>query len=101
MLANRIALGCSVLAIVICSWTIGSAAEEPGTRLYTAKCRRCHGEEGRGGQGPSLVPFKMSYEKALDLIRHPECEMPAFSESDLSDEQVAQIVNYLKTIKEP
>ena len=41
----------------------------------------------------------MTYEKALELIRHPLCDMPAFRESDLSDAEVAQIVAYLKTIK--
>jgi mono/diheme cytochrome c family protein len=86
--------------IAVCTWTIGRAAENsPGERLYTAKCKRCHGPEGGGGQGPALVPFKWTYEKALDLIRHPLCEMPAFSESDLSDEEVADIVAYLKSIK--
>jgi len=82
------------------SWTIGKAAEDPpGQRLYATNCRRCHGPEAGGGQGPALVPFNFTYEKALDLIRHPLCEMPAFSESDLSDAEVADIVAFLKTIK--
>jgi mono/diheme cytochrome c family protein len=80
--------------------TNGRAAEEPpGERLYVVHCKRCHGEQGRGGQGPVLVPLKWSEEKVLDLLRYPECEMPAFSESDLSDAQVTQIVASLKAVK--
>jgi mono/diheme cytochrome c family protein len=67
--------------------------------VYEGNCKRCHGPEGRGAQGPSLIPFSWSYEKALDLIRHPVCDMPPFPESELSDAEVAQIVAYLKTIK--
>ena len=86
--------------MVVCTWTIvGRAAEDPGEKVYAANCSRCHGPEGRGVQGPNLIPFKMSYEKALELIRHPLCDMPPFPESVLSDAEVSQIVAYLKTIK--
>ena len=87
------------LLIVTGLWTIGSAAEEPGQRVYEDKCRQCHGAEGRGGKGPSLIPFNWSYEEALDLIRHPICDMPPIPESEVNNEAVAQIVAYLKTIK--
>jgi len=100
MIAKRLIFGSLVFVMAVCTWTIGRAAEDPpGERLYDRNCRRCHGPEGRGGQGPTLVPFKWSYEKALDLIRHPVCEMPPFPESDLSDAEVAEIVGYLKAIK--
>jgi mono/diheme cytochrome c family protein len=97
--AKRVVFGCLVLMMSVCTWTIGRAADDPGERVYEGNCKRCHGPEGRGARGPSLVPFNWSYEKALDLIRHPVCEMPPFPESELSDAEVAQIVDYLKTIK--
>jgi mono/diheme cytochrome c family protein len=99
VIAKRMVFGCLVLVMAVCTLTIGRAAEDPGERVYDGNCRRCHGPEGRGGQGPSLIPFNWSYEKALDQIRHPACDMPAFRDSDLSDAEVAQIVAYLKTIK--
>ncbi len=67
---------------VVCAWTITRAAEDPGQTVYDGKCRRCHAPEGRGSQGPSLIPFKYSDEKALELIRHPLCDMPPYPESD-------------------
>jgi hypothetical protein len=45
------------------------------------------------------VPFDWSYETALELIRRPLCDMPPIPESVVSDAEVAQIVEYLKTIK--
>ena len=99
-MAKRMVFGGLVVLLVVFTWTIGRAAEEPGEGVYEGKCRRCHGPEGRGAQGPTLVPFKWSDEKALDLIRRPVCDMPPFPESDLTDTEVAQIVAYLKTIDE-
>ena len=99
MNAKRVVFGCLVLMMSVCAWTIGRAAEDRGESVYDGKCKRCHGPEGRGAQGPSLIPFNWSYERALELIRRPLCDMPPFPESELSNAEVAQIVTYLKTIK--
>jgi mono/diheme cytochrome c family protein len=97
---TRVVFGGLVAVMAVCTWTVGRAADDSGERLYGDHCRRCHGAEGRGTrQGPSLVPFDWSYTEALELIRHPVCDMPPVPESAVSDAQVAQIVAYLKTIK--
>jgi mono/diheme cytochrome c family protein len=89
-----------IAVMAVCTWTVGRAADEAGERVYEGNCRRCHGPEGRGTtQAPSLIPFDWSYTEALELIRHPVCDMPPVPESAVSDAQVAQIVAYLKTIK--
>ena len=90
------------LAVLLATSTsmIGSAAAEPGQRVYEDHCRQCHGAEGRGGgKGPRLIPFLWSYEKALEMLRFPKCDMPPIPDSEVSDAEVAQIVAYLKTIK--
>ena len=70
----------------------------PGRSVYEETCSRCHGPEGQGGKAPWLVPFRWNYAQALDIIRHGgACGMPGFPESELSDDQVKQIVDYLKT----
>ena len=97
---TRAVLGCLVVVTAVCAWTAGTAAQDSGERLYEGHCRRGHGEEGRGTtQGPSLIPFDWSYAEALELIRHPVCNMPPVPATVLTDAQVAQVVNYLKTIK--
>ena len=101
MIAKRRVFGCLVLAMAVCTWDVGRAAEDPGERVYDGHCSRCHGADGRGRGtlAPSLVPFDWSYEEALELIRRPVCDMPPVPESALSDAEVAQIVAYLKIIK--
>jgi mono/diheme cytochrome c family protein len=99
MFASRVSLGCLALAISVCTVTIGRAADNAGEELYANKCGRCHGPEGRGAQGPTLVPFTWSDQEALKLIRQPICDMPPIPESDLSDQAVAEIVAYLRAMK--
>ena len=98
--ATRAVFGGLVVLMAVCGWTAGRAAEDSGERLYEGYCRRCHGAEGRGTtQAPSLIPFDWSYQEALELIRHPVCNMPPVPASAVSDAQVAHIVAYLKSIK--
>jgi mono/diheme cytochrome c family protein len=73
-------------------------ADLPGRSVYEETCSRCHGPEGQGGKAPWLIPFRWNYAQALDIIRHGgACGMPGFPESELSDDQVKEIVDYLKT----
>jgi mono/diheme cytochrome c family protein len=98
---NKVAVACLVVLMTVCTRTVGRAADDSGERLYDAHCSKCHGPEGRGrgNVAPSLIPFDWSYEEALELIRHPVCDMPPVPESAVSDAQIAQIVAYLKSIK--
>jgi mono/diheme cytochrome c family protein len=76
----------------------GSGPNAPGRSVYESTCSRCHGADGRGERAPWLIPFRWSYAEATDIIRHGSpCGMPAFSESELSDDAVHQLVDYLKT----
>ena len=99
MTTTRVALGCAVLVMSVCMSTIGRAADDAGQRLYEAKCSGCHGPAGRDGGAPKLVPFKWSDREALELIRAPLCDMPPIPESDVSDEEIAEIIAYLRTVK--
>ena len=70
----------------------------PGQAIYDDTCSRCHGPEGQGGKAPWLTPFRWNYAQALDIVRHGgACGMPGFPESELSDQEVREIVDYLKT----
>ena len=71
----------------------------PGRSVYDSTCSRCHGPTGQDGKAPTLIPFRWNYKQALDIVRHGgACGMPAFPESELSDGEVKQIVDYLKTL---
>jgi cytochrome c oxidase cbb3-type subunit III len=98
-MATRLVAAGAAPLIVALAWTIGSIAAGAGQRVYDDKCSQCHGAEGRGGKGPRLVPFEWTYQQALQQIRQPLCDMPPMPASEVSDEEVAQIVEYLKAIK--
>ena len=76
-----------------------SSAQMQGRLVYEKVCSRCHGPDGKGKQVPAVVPFGWNFSQALDIVRlGGPCGMPAFSETELSDEELKQIVDYLKTL---
>jgi mono/diheme cytochrome c family protein len=76
-----------------------SSAQAPGRPIYDRVCSRCHGQGGQGNDAPWLVPFGWNYSQALDIVRRGSpCGMPAFTQSELSDEELKQIVEYLKML---
>ena len=76
---------------------------EKGRRLYREVfCYACHGTEGQGGRDgariggtpPSLAVFR-SY------LRKPSGNMPAYASKVLSDEEVADIHAFLRSLPKP
>jgi mono/diheme cytochrome c family protein len=100
--AALVAMMLSIAGLVSLAAFQDSTASEPtasGRAAYEHTCSRCHGADGQNGRAPSLIPFGWNYTQALDIVRHGSaCGMPAFSESELPDRTVEQIVGYLKTL---
>jgi mono/diheme cytochrome c family protein len=95
----RLIFGGVVMTLSMSVVTVGRTAETPGEVLYAEHCGQCHGSDARGGKGPKLVPFRRSAAETLQLVRYPECEMPPISDSEVSDDEVVEIVGYLKSLK--
>jgi mono/diheme cytochrome c family protein len=70
----------------------------PGKVAFDRVCKTCHGEDARGDAGPRLVPFDMEYDELLAKVREGGGEMPPVSTRTLSDDEVKQIFNYLKSL---
>jgi mono/diheme cytochrome c family protein len=70
----------------------------PGQAPYDRVCKVCHGDAGKGNAGPSLVPFEMDPEELLIKVREGGGEMPPISANRVSDDDVAQIAGYLKSL---
>jgi mono/diheme cytochrome c family protein len=76
--------------------------EMSGEELYVNVCRGCHMMDAMGASGagsyPSLVANRnleaSSY--AIDLVLNGRRAMPPFGEM-MSDDQIAAVVNYLRT----
>ena len=77
-------------------------SEQTGEALYTNVCQACHMGNGQGavgaGQYPSLVknPKLETGDYATHVVLHGEKAMPAVGRL-MTDEQVAAVVNYIRT----
>jgi mono/diheme cytochrome c family protein len=73
-----------------------------GKGAYDRVCSECHGAEGKGKGGaddaPAIVPITKDYKSLLALVREGGCKMPTIPASEVSDEEVGQILTYLKSI---
>lgn len=73
-----------------------------GAGVYREVCQACHMPEGRGAKGAAAYPALARNPKLeaagypLTLVMHGQKAMPAFA-GILSDEQAANVVNYIRT----
>lgn len=73
-----------------------------GATLYRTSCQACHMSEGQGASGAGIYPALAKNQK-LRTARYPvfvvtngQKGMPPFG-SMMSDEQIAAVVNYVRT----
>ena len=71
-----------------------------GKDLYMKySCYACHGFSGQNGPGARLVPMRMTTAAFTAYVRSPRTrQMPSFSARVLSDQQLADIHAYVKTL---
>lgn len=73
-----------------------------GETIYRAICAACHMPEGQGAVGAGMYPALASNEMLMGadypvyVIIHGQKGMPALGDM-LDDEQVAAVVNYIRT----
>ncbi len=75
-----------------------SAAAVRGQELFMKNCYRCH-PGGMGGVGPSIVNKPLPGFLIKFQVRNGLGAMPSFKKSQLSKEDVKDIVKYLKERK--
>jgi mono/diheme cytochrome c family protein len=75
------------------TWT--SEQIETGAELYRVTCSVCHGMDGKGGIGASLIGVakRRSVEEHAETVRSGRRSMPAFAGS-LSPEEIQAVVAY-------
>jgi len=78
----------------------GAVRAEPGAgkAAFERICAGCHGAEGVGDVGPPLVPFTRSDRELSAIVREGTGQMPALSVRDISDEEVAAVAEYLRSL---
>jgi quinoprotein glucose dehydrogenase len=81
------------------SGALAGAQALAGADTYGRVCQTCHGPNGRGGVGPALVPMTKAVDEVLGIVREGFGEMPPISARELSDEDVARIVEHLRATR--
>jgi mono/diheme cytochrome c family protein len=71
---------------------------ENGKRLYMKHtCYFCHGTAGQGGAaGARVAAIARNAPGFMRYVRRPSGQMPAFTEKILSDQELTDIVAYVK-----
>lgn len=89
----------SVFILSGCTTPDGNVAN--GKRWYRMhNCFACHGEHGYDGRGPDISGLDMGYRSFLHRLRNAQTAiMPVFSEKKINDQDAADILAYLKSIK--
>ena len=86
-------------ALLFLSISLG-AEPNPGADVYRSNCAFCHGQDGAGGRGPSLVSARIvqntSNEKLRDTIQHgiAGTGMAGF---DMEKEDLDALVDYIRS----
>ena len=84
--------------IVLAMVPAAAAQDHAGADPYQRVCQLCHGSEGRGDLGPTLVPLGFDADYVLAVVREGYSQMPPISRRELSDDDVRQVVAYLESL---
>jgi len=101
---GRLAAWKDALLEKVRKWTGGAgqttASLAHGKQLFAQNCAGCHGAQGGGLAGPSLLNWhaKMTPEQTMARIKNPVAPMPRLYPAILSESDVADIATYLHTL---
>lgn len=65
--------------------------------LFVNSCGACHGHDGNGVIGPAIRATSHSVEEVEKIINDGRGTMPKFKDSELTEEQIKIIANYVTT----
>lgn len=75
-----------------------------GKKIYERVCAECHGKNAEGGpdsSGPPILPFAHEAPGMISIARAGKGEMAAFLRKVISDQEVTDVVAYLKALGGP
>ena len=72
-----------------------------GKAIFSQNCSACHGAQGQGGMGPSLIneSARKNTEQAIAWIENPSQPMPKLYPSTLNAQDVRDVAAYVETLK--
>lgn len=75
-----------------------NAQQQRGELVFFRNCNECH-PQGESGLGPALNDKELPGWFIKNQVRRPILIMPAFSEAQISDEDLDALVEYLKVVR--
>ena len=112
-----LALAVAVLAFAVATPVAPAQAQQPaaqaqaapagnlqnGKTLYVKDgCYQCHGYSGQGGPaGARLSSNPISLTAFVQYVRQPRNQMPPYTDKVISDQELADIYAFIKSIPKP
>lgn len=94
--------GAAILTLVTFSIASAQTGDPVAGKTYwdaaTTWCSRCHGVNGEGAYGPDLAGRGLSAEQFGRAVRQPWGVMPAFTERQASEQNIADMVAYFSSL---
>lgn len=73
-----------------------------GKKVWDAKaCKSCHGANAEGGRARVLAGYDKTAADIITQVRTPRNAMPGFSATQISDADLRNVFDYLKTLTPP
>ncbi len=93
----------AVLSLLLPSVAAAEPSAADGRALFMkVGCYECHGTQGQGGAaGPRIAPDPIPFEGLAAFVRTTSGEMPPYTTTLLSDQDLADIYAYLQSIPRP
>jgi mono/diheme cytochrome c family protein len=90
-----------LMAVVALAQSTGNA--DNGKRLFLRDgCWECHGYAGQGGRdGARIANTPLTAPQLTRYVRRPSGTMPAYIDRVITDEELADIWAYIKTLPAP
>lgn len=97
-----------LLAAAVLGFTTVPARAQSGADVYKSKCAMCHGADGKG-DSPIGKSMKLRDLGSADVQKQSDAELMAITsggkgkmpgyKGKLSDEQIKEVVSYIRTFK--
>ena len=93
----------AVATLLMLGACAGAAQQTDSGRVLfeTNGCYQCHGYAGQGGAALRIAPSPYPLEAFAQLVRRPAGEMPAYAAAVLSDADLREIYQYVRSVPEP
>lgn len=114
-MARKLALTLAIVLVMLLTLTLAAAcgeAEQPPTKtapdtaadvtagraVFDQHCNACHPGGGQGA-GPALRGRNIPAERITTVVRQGAPGMPAFAETQINEQQLTNLVQYIQSLQ--